>query len=253
MSKGGRSQTTTTTNALDPNAAGMQRDVYDAARRAAGGYQFVGPNGATTDALAGWQRFAGAGMNGLAALGGDQAAMSAFMNPYQQQVIDRMGADYARTASGLTSKVNSDATMAGAFGGSRHGVAEGVAQGELANNYLTNIAGVRQQGFNNAQNIAGQVANLGFGANQQLGGLGEYLRELAQTGANPEAAKLGILGGAFAGTPYGSSSTQTTPLQRSWGSGLLGGAASGAGIGKMFGPHGAAIGAGLGGLIGLFG
>jgi hypothetical protein len=56
--------------------------------------------------------------------------------------------------------------------------------------------------------------------------------------------------GRVRGTDYGSTTRQSGGGNTA--AGVLGGAATGAGIGSTFGPWGTAIGAGLGGLIGLF-
>jgi hypothetical protein len=136
------------------------------------------------------------------------------------------------------------------------------------------------QGFNQlgmdarglGANYAGmglQAQNLGLGAlgqaqgavqgqagvAGQLAGMGDYYRNIGQQGLDTQygdfleqrdwgARNLDILKSGLSGMPYGQ--TQSTPLSRNVGSGILGGAATGFGIG---GP----IGAGIGGLLGLFG
>ncbi len=94
-----------------------------------------------------------------------------------------------------------------------------------------------------------------LGAAGQLGAMGDYYRQVQQQGLDSQynqfldkrgwdANQLGLLQGAAGGMPYGS--TESQPLERNVASGVLGGAATGFGIG---GP----IGAGVGGFLGLFG
>jgi hypothetical protein len=213
MAKGGQKQTTTQSGGLTGASAGLQNDIYNAARNAASGYKTVGPNAATTDALSLFQRLAGAGQNGVAALSGDPAAMAALMNPYQSQVIDESNKQFGNTLDMVRRNVDDAATRAGAFGGSRHGVATGVAMGDAARAHGQEIANLLQSGYSNAQGVAGSLANLGFGAGGQIANIGDYLRGIEQDQANPGVHQLGLLtsGLAGGGTPQ-YSSTQTTKL-----------------------------------------
>ena len=113
-----------------------------------------------------------AGQQGLDALSGNADAAQKFMNPYQQQVMDQMTAQFANQNAMTTQGINDQATQAGAFGGSRHGVAQGVALGENARNQGMLTANMLNQGFEGAMGRAGQVANLGFGGAQAGAGLG---------------------------------------------------------------------------------
>lgn len=113
-----------------------------------------------------------AGQAGLDALSGNADAAQKFMNPYQQQVMDQMTAQFANQNQMTTQGINDQATQAGAFGGSRHGVAQGVALGENARNQGMLTANMLNQGFEGAMGRAGQVANLGFGGAQAGANLG---------------------------------------------------------------------------------
>lgn len=235
MAKGGQKQTTTQSSGLTGPSAGMQNDIYSAARNAANGFTTVGPNAATTDALGMFRNFAQMGGNGLAALSGDPAAMAKLMNPYQQQVIDASNREFGHTLDAVRNNVNDAATQAGAFGGSRHGVAEGVALGEAGRAHDAEIANLLQSGYNNAQGVAGSLANLGFGAGSQMSGIGEYLRGIEQDQANPGIQRLGLLTAGMAGGGQASSQNKqvtqlpgTSALQNiagiaSMGAGLFGG------------------------------
>lgn len=141
-----------------------------------------------------------AGRQGLGALTGDPTMQQQFMNPYQSQVMDRLNEQFAVQNQMTTQGINDQATQAGAFGGSRHGVAQGVALGENARNQGMITANMLNQGFEGAMGRAGQVANLGFGS-AQAGS------ELAMQAGNPAIWRLNMLQRGF------------NPLQSSRGSG----------------------------------
>ncbi len=250
MSKGGQKSRSTQTQGLTGPSAGMQRDIYGTAQRAASGYQTAGIDPNSQAAAGAYGGMMGAGQNGLAALGGDAAAMGKLMNPYQSQVVDAMNAQYGRAQAGVTANTNDQATRAGAFGGSRHGVAEGIAQGQLTNDHMGRVAGVLQSGYNNAQGVAGQLANMGLAGAQGSAGMGEYMRNIEQQRLNPEAAKLGLLtaGMQGGGMQSGTQSTTTQQPGTGWLQNLGGIASIGAGI--FGGPMGAAVSKAAGGLFG---
>lgn len=221
---------------------------------------------------------AGVGMNALA---GDQNAIHQLWNPFQQGVVDQIKGQYGDLNAAAQTGIQSAATQAGAYGGSRHGVASGIASGEIAKGLGQQIAGVQQQGYNDmmgraaglaglGQNAMGQAQqNLGYqsgltgqqaGLQGQLFNQNDYLRQIKQQGLDRDVGDfreqrdwglrgLGAMQGAM-GAPYGQTTSQ--PMYSNPGAGFLGGAATGAGVGGMFGPVGAGIGAGVGGLMGLF-
>jgi hypothetical protein len=99
-----------------------------------------------------------------------------FMNPYTSEVIGRTGMDMARQAQMQQNQLGAQATQAGAFGGSRHGVAEGTMLGDYGRAFGDMAAGQRQAGFNtalgaaqNQQGMMSQLAGQGFGFGQQIG------------------------------------------------------------------------------------
>jgi hypothetical protein len=99
-----------------------------------------------------------------------------FMNPYTSDVIGRTGMDMARQAQMQQNTLGAQATQAGAFGGSRHGVAEGTMMGDYGRAFGDIAAQQRQQGFNtalgaaqNQQGIQSGLAGQGFGFGQQIG------------------------------------------------------------------------------------
>ena len=99
--------------------------------------------------------------------------MSQYMNPYTQDVIDRTQADIARQQEMGLNQLGAQATAARAFGGSRHGVAEGVAMGEYGRAMGDIAAQQRAQGFQTALGAAQQDVGNQLQANlaaQQLRG-----------------------------------------------------------------------------------
>ena len=136
---------------------------------------------------------------GLSALGGDQGALQQLMGGYGAQ-LDPYWNQLRQQTLGT---IGDQATQAGAFGGSRQGVAEGAALGQIAQGQ----AGQRYGEYQNALGRAGQLANLGFGIDPQM---------------------LGLLNQGMG--PYGT--TQTTHTQSDPFSQLLGGGLS---IASLFG------------------
>lgn len=125
--------------------------------------------------------------------------LSAYENPFIQSVVDAQAQDVMRSAQMGLDKLGADMTAAGAFGGSRHGV----AMGELGRGALQSIgqqsAELRQAGFQQAQQAAQadlartmqadlanqaagqQQAALGLSAAQQLANIGNLGFGMGQT------------------------------------------------------------------------
>jgi hypothetical protein len=237
-----KGQTTETTGPDEATLARM-RQLWSAAQTA-GTSPGYGVNPLTTDAASGFGGIAKAGNLGFGALSGDPNAVKSLMDPYQANVIDKMNEQYGLDRTGTMRSVNDAATTGGAFGGSRHGVAEGVALGELERNHGQAVASQLDTGFNNAMGRAGTLANLGFGANGALASLGEYMRNV-DVQNDPNMRQFQSLLSAFGAMPHGSTTTGTKQDGHNGASGALGGALAG---GSMFGPWGA-LG---GGLLGMF-
>lgn len=162
-------------------------DIWRAAQQA---------SGAVPSTVTGAQDFytnaQNTGRAGLDALSGNAGAQQQFMNPYQQGVIDRMNEQFGVQNQMTTNNINDQATQAGAFGGSRHGVAQGVALGENARNQGMLTAGLLNQGFDNSMNRAAQTAGLGFDAagagatlGMQAGSPALWRMNTLQRGFNP--------------------------------------------------------------------
>lgn len=168
------------------------------------------------------------GMEALSGMGGqfDPESISAYMDPYEQQVVDQVLQDLARQGQMQRNELGAQAVGAGAYGGSRQAIAEQ----ELARNVLGEqakaAAQLRSQGYGQAQNAAltayenaqnralqgagimGQLGQAGAGSSinaaQAAGQLGLGAEELAQQGAlsagglGMQGASMGIQGGQTA-------------------------------------------------------
>jgi len=101
----------------------------------------------------------------------DPQSYKAFMDPYQQEVIDRYTQEMQRqfdiSGQGRAAK----AIGAGAFGGGREGVLEAEAQRGFQQQLGTGIAGLLSSGFQSAQQQAQQAFENQRAAQQSLAGL----------------------------------------------------------------------------------
>lgn len=236
----GKSKTTTQTTAADRATQQQQQSLYRYAnQQAQQGAPGVDPYSQQAAQI--YQQGAGATGVGLGALSGNQAAVAQLMNPYQSQVMDSMNAQYDLQRRQNMNDVASQATSAGAFGGSRYGVALGQA---MAN---TNIAQNAQQaqllqgGYSDAMNRAGQLANFGMGAAGKMADMGDYQRnvQLQQQGYGADTLRENM---------YKTGTTQTN-VSKGNAMSTLGGIAS-LGMGLFGGPIGAAAGGVLGKMLG---
>jgi len=114
-----------------------------------------------------------------------------FMDPYMESVIQQQYQDIADQGAQQQNQLSAGAVGAGAFGGSR----QGIAQGEIAANVLDQQARtgsqLRSAGFQQAQNLAQQQAQQQLRQAQLTGQLGQTTGALGQS--------IGQLGTATAG------------------------------------------------------
>lgn len=110
------------------------------------------------------------------------ANLDAYMNPYTQNVIDRGQMDIERQRQMASNALGAEATAAGAFGGSRQGVAEGVLAGEAARAAADLSATQRQQAYDQA------ISAAQFDIGSQFTGAG------VQSGAADRLAALSLGG-----------------------------------------------------------
>ena len=98
--------------------------------------------------------------------------LSAYYNPYESQVIDQSLGDIERTRLMQQNQMDAQASAANAFGGSRHGIVGAETNRAFADQAARTAAGLRQSGFQNAQQMAGQDIGYRMQAdmsNQQAG------------------------------------------------------------------------------------
>lgn len=111
----------------------------------------------------------------------DPASTQQYMNPYQQDVVDstmsRLNYEGDRDRNQLTSGI----AQAGAFGDKRRGIMEAELEGQIDRNRSETLAGLNQQGYSQAQQIAlGENSN----QNQYALALEALLAQLAGSFSN---------------------------------------------------------------------
>ena len=92
------------------------------------------------------------------------AAAAKMMNPYQQQVVDATLRDVGNAAQMGLNQIGAQAQSAGAYGGSRQGIAEAEALKGFNQQALDQVSRLNQQGYqqsiNNAMNAASGLQNV---------------------------------------------------------------------------------------------
>lgn len=113
-----------------------------------------------------------------------------YQNPYTQQVIDASMQDIERQRQMQQNIGGAQASAAGAFGGSRHGVAEALTNEAFARQGASTAAGLRQAGFDVARQMAGQdiAGRMTAGLANQSAAAGDLARQLQAQGMNQSAA-----------------------------------------------------------------
>ena len=201
-----------------------------------------------TTGLGSYQPFlakAGTAADTLTGLTGPMTAeqRTAYMSPYQSQVIDTALADFDTQAAKSRLGLGAQAVSGGAFGSGRHGIAEAEFDAASNQNRAALQAQMLQQGFQQAQQarqqdyanqagIANLQAGLGAGAQArsqaQISGLGTLGGiQQAQTQAQLDAARqgaqmavlepqqrLGTLGSGVIGLMGGTQGTGTSYQQQ---------------------------------------
>ena len=186
---------------------------------------------------------------GLGSLVGPQAYQP-FMSPYQQEVMDTTLSEFDRQQAINQTGLRDSAISSGAFGGARAGIQEAQFMNQGAMNRAQLQAQLLNQGFQQAQQAAGQdmMARQGLGTYMDQMGQQQQAYDQAVGDANILAAReaeyepftrLGLVGqqmaainpGAYGSTTVGYQSSQApaTPMAS-----FLGGAAGAGGVlGKL--------------------
>ena len=201
-SAGGSRETHTSQTGMDAGSREYMERMWKAAEAAGQ----AGPSPLVTGATDYNSGAMAAGNMGLGAMSGNAANVQSLMNPYQQQVVGGINQQWDQTDQRSMNAVNDRATQAGAFGGSRHGVATGTALAQNNMNRNSQVGGLLYGGFNDAMGRAGDLARYGFagaGANANLGmgGVGspqQWMLEMMKngwqgaTGSQSSGAKAGV-------------------------------------------------------------
>ena len=125
--------------------------------------------------------------------------LSAYTNPYETQVVQNTMSDLDRQRQIEANQLAAQATARGAFGGSR----DALMQSELSRNYGQQMANtatqLRQAGFQNAQQMAGQDIGYGLQGSQNRQQAASTLGQLSNLGfgqgmqLNEQAMQQGAL------------------------------------------------------------
>ena len=119
--------------------------------------------------------------------GYDPRSAQAFMNPYQQQVIDQAMSNINRQGDLARQNLQGQAVRAGAFGGSREGIQRAELERGLSETRNNSIIQALQQGYGAAQQQAQQAFE------QQQGRQMQGARTLGDLGKG-----IGAIGGQYA-------------------------------------------------------
>jgi hypothetical protein len=82
------------------------------------------------------------------------AQITGAMNPYLENVVGGVRGEFDHLRGQAMVGTNQDATMSGAFGGSRHGIAEATRLAELDRSQGQTIAGLLNTGYQDARGFA---------------------------------------------------------------------------------------------------
>lgn len=135
------------------------------------------------------------------AMGYDGTDVSRWYNPYEKQVVDATGAYFDQNLQQNLSQNNARATSAGAFGGSRHGVADAELMRSSGMDKAKMMADLRYQGYGDARNAGFQNQQAQYQGAGLLAGLAgekqanwqrdaDYMAKLGATDREIEQAKL---------------------------------------------------------------
>jgi hypothetical protein len=243
MSKGGGS--TTSTTSIDPDLKAAYFRNLQQAQGVAGALpvrQFAGFNPLYT---AGEQQVTN---EALTPFTGE--SIQQFMNPYENEVVQRALADVGGALDTRRLQDRQAATAARAFGGSRQGVQESLTNAAAIKQAADTAAQMRAAGYGQAANLAQYARGANISGGQTVMGLGGARQQLEQAQLdalrNIGMEKLGITSGGLGINLPNLGMTSTQPYYQNRTAGALGGAAAGYQFG---GPYGAAA----GGLLGYFG
>ena len=137
-----------------------------------------GANPAMTQAASNpYTQASAAQMGAMATYANPAARAQQMMNPYQQSVVNKTLRDVGSAAQIGMNQLDTQATQAGAFGGSRHGVAMAEAAKGYQQQALDAVGALNQQGYNQAMSDAFRSAQGLQSAGQQSFGYGQQIQD----------------------------------------------------------------------------
>jgi hypothetical protein len=175
-----------------PNAFQQAQGYQAQAGQAYGGLAGFQPQAAQAAQISPASTMQGVGQAGQPIQAGQiaQTNIGQYMSPYTQQVIERGEADIARQREKALNQLGASATAAGAFGGSRQGLAEGETYGQYGRMAADFAAQQREKAFQQAQ----QAAQFDIGTGMQAQQLNQQAAEAAA--AREQAARSGNMAAA---------------------------------------------------------
>lgn len=204
---GGRSKSSSqqqSSSGLDPELRARQLANIDRATGVAQGLQarqFVGPTAGMTQAQDVFSRLTTQAPQQVQAGSFLNKNLQAYMNPYQQAVIDTALADIERSRQLNAQQTAAQAVRARAFGGSRQAVAQAESDRAALEQAARTSAQLRAQGFEAATGLMGQELSLeqqaalanqaaGLTAAQQQAAAAQQLYGIGQDTLAIEQARL---------------------------------------------------------------
>jgi len=167
----------------DPLQAAAYAQAIDPSK-GLGSYQpFLSKAGTAADAAT--------GLTGTGA-GTGAGSIQSYMSPYQQQVIDATMADYDAQAKKSRLGLGAQAVAGGAFGSGRHGIAEAEFDALSNRGRASQLANLRQTGFQNAAQRRQQDLSNQMGISNLQQGLGGAAQDFSRA----QISGLGTLGSA---------------------------------------------------------
>ena len=119
--------------------------------------------------------------------------LSQYTNPYEQQVVDQTIADLGRANQIAQNVQDFQFGQAGAYGGSRQGIADAEMQRNFLDRVGATVGGLRQAGYTNAQNQATADLNRQYQADTFNVGADQF-GVTNQLAAAQQGATIGNLG-----------------------------------------------------------
>lgn len=136
-------------------------------------------------------------MGALSTYSNPAAAAANMMNPYNQQVVDATLRDVGNASQMAMNNLDAQAQRAGAFGGSRHGIAMAELGKGFNQQALDQVSRLRQQGYNQSMNDAFRAAQGLQSAGQQSFGYGQALQnQQMQQGAMQQQMMQNLINAA---------------------------------------------------------